>query len=269
MSGLINIMGKKFNSLTILERAENKEGRKESRWICKCDCGNITKSIPSSDIRLGKIKSWGCKQHIGTHGKSNTSEYKIYKGIIQRCYNKNKTEYHYYGARGIKVCERWRYSFENFLEDMGNRPNPSYSIDRIESSKDYCKDNCKWATPDEQWNNRKQISLSIRKYQHETAKSAIYPNNDKLWAISYCLLGIGSESGEICGKYKKMIRDNGFELTAEIKKELVDEAGDLAWYLSQLCTELDVSLEYVFKNNISKLKDRQKRNVISGSGDNR
>lgn len=274
MSKLIDIKGQKFNYLTVLDKnpiPSKYKTHKEMEWICQCDCEN-QRIVRSSDIRKGKTKSCGCKQHLGTHLKTNTPEYRIYKGMIQRCYNSNKTEYYYYGGRGITVCEEWlskTNGFETFLKDMGERPDPSYSLDRIDSSKNYCKENCRWATPDEQWENRKQISLSIRKYQFETDKTAIYPKEDKLWAISYCLLGIASESGELCGKYKKMIRDNGFELSASVKKSLIDEAGDLAWYLSQLCTELNVSMEYVFKNNLSKLTSRKERGVIHGSGDNR
>jgi len=152
---------------------------------------------------------------------------------------------------------------------MGPKPNPSYSLYRIDSNGNYCKENCKWATPQEQWDNRKQISLSVKTYQDKTANTAIYPKDDKLWSVSYCLLGIGSEAGELCGIYKKMIRDNCFDLTAEVKRKIIDEAGDLAWYLSQLCTELDVSLEYVLKHNIEKLRSRQERGKLQGSGDNR
>ncbi len=92
---------------------------------------------------------------IKTHGKSRTSEYKIYQGILARCYNENDNSYYNYGKRGIKVCDRWLESFENFYEDMGDKPGPNYSIDRINSNGDYCKENCKWSTDKEQGNNRK------------------------------------------------------------------------------------------------------------------
>ena len=72
----------------------------------------------------------------------------------QRCLNKNKQNYHFYGGKGISICDRWLNSFENFLEDMGERPS-GMSLDRVNSEKDYCKENCRWSTAKQQANNRK------------------------------------------------------------------------------------------------------------------
>lgn len=94
-----------------------------------------------------------------THNKSSTSEYYIYHSIKARCYNPNATRYECYGGRGVKMCERWLESFENFYEDMGDRPSKSHSIDRIDSNGHYSPDNCKWETVDKQ--NRNQ-TLSTR-----------------------------------------------------------------------------------------------------------
>ena len=82
-------------------------------------------------------------------------------------------------------------------------------------------------------------------------------------------LGIGSEAGEICGKIKKIFRDGGGEITAPVKRALMEEAGDLCWYLSQLAHELDTTLEDCARLNIAKLKSRKERGVIQGSGDAR
>lgn len=266
-SRLIDLKGKQFNYLKVLSR-DSAVSTGEAYWICECHCG-IIKSISSSDLRKGKTKSCGCmRTHPSTtHGMSNSSEYKIYKGMIQRCTNKNKTEYRYYGGRGITVCDTWKGSFEKFLEDMGLRPNPSYSLDRMDSNGPYSKENCRWATPDEQWENRKQISLTVNKYQFQTAKTAIYPKEDKILAISYCLLGLAGEAGEVCGKFKKVMRDGGFDITSKVRKEISAEIGDVAWYISQLCTELGLSLDTVLRNNLSKLEKRKAAGTICGSGD--
>jgi hypothetical protein len=82
-------------------------------------------------------------------------EYRIWAGIKQRCLNPKGTAYHDYGGRGIRVCERWASSFENFYADMGARPTPRHSIERKNVNGDYRPDNCFWATPDVQARNKR------------------------------------------------------------------------------------------------------------------
>jgi hypothetical protein len=82
--------------------------------------------------------------------------FKCWKSMKNRCYAPNTTPFAWYGGRGIKVCDRWLESFENFLEDMGLPPDPSLSLDRRDSNKDYCKDNCHWATDQEQMRNTRR-----------------------------------------------------------------------------------------------------------------
>ena len=83
-----------------------------------------------------------------------TPEYTAWANVIQRCTNKNKRDYAWYGGRGIKVCDRWLESFDNFLEDMGEKPSPNHSIDRINNDGDYSPENCKWSTATEQARNK-------------------------------------------------------------------------------------------------------------------
>lgn len=105
---------------------------------------------------------------------SRTSIYSIWCGIKRRCRSKNCKAYNHYGALGIDVCEKWFDSFVAFYEDMGPKPSPKHSIDRIDTSKGYYKENCRWATPVEQSANarlRKDSSTGIRGvYWHKHLK---------------------------------------------------------------------------------------------------
>ncbi len=109
--------------------------------------------------------------------------------------------------------------------------------------------------------------MTIKEYQDACDKTAVYPN--KWNNFTYTCLGLASEAGEICGKYKKVIRDYDGKLTKDMQEKITDELGDVAWYLAQCCTELGVNLEDVMKANIAKLKDRQERGVLKGDGDRR
>lgn len=88
------------------------------------------------------------------HGHYGTPTYKTWRQVIRRCYDMNFHTYTHYGAKGIKVCGRWRHSFANFLYDMGERPTIKHQIDRIKNSKGYSPANCRWVTRVEQMNNK-------------------------------------------------------------------------------------------------------------------
>lgn len=92
--------------------------------------------------------------NIGINVKK-LSEYHSWRNMVKRCYNVNDISYPNYGARGIKVCDRWRKNFKFFLEDMGYKPSKHHTLDRIDNSKDYSKENCRWATKSEQNRNQR------------------------------------------------------------------------------------------------------------------
>lgn len=151
--------GHVYGRLTALRR----EGDKGGLWRFKCECGAETVSAIGR-VRLGVTKSCGClamdtlRERSTTHGHSRdrsvSPTLSSYRNAKRRCYEKSAARYPQYGGRGIRMCERWRNSFELFLEDMGERPE-GMTLDRIDSDKDYEPGNCRWATPDDQSLNRR------------------------------------------------------------------------------------------------------------------
>lgn len=110
------------------------------------------------------------------------------------------------------------------------------------------------------------IMITFKQYQTESAKTAIYPKEK---GLEYCIFGLCSEVGEVAGKYKKVLRDNGGILTEEKKNELKSESADCIWYLAQIFTELGIDFGDAAQSNLDKLNDRKVRGVIGGSGDKR
>lgn len=167
--------GEIFGRLTVIELSK-KSKPKKIYWKCLCQCGNII-DVLSNSLISGNTKSCGClrselvSNKYSTHKKSTSSEYYTYYSMISRCYNKNNNVYQYYGGRGIKVCDRWLKSFENFYKDMGDKPSPKHSIDRINNNGDYEPNNCKWATQSEQTiNSRHVLGQSGYRYIHNIGK---------------------------------------------------------------------------------------------------
>lgn len=147
-------LGDVFANLTVV--AYSHSDKQNYFWICSCKCGNKT-TVRTRCLRAGMTKSCGCIQQAGVtkHGMSTRSEASIWRNMKYRCNNSNASNYYMYGGKGIKVCERWQNSFQNFYADMGDKPTPEHSIDRVDSKGDYTPDNCRWATKKEQARNRK------------------------------------------------------------------------------------------------------------------
>lgn len=144
----------------LVESVVGKTSNGTTVYLCKCKCGNY-KSINVNSLRSGNTLSCGClkseinSKKLTTHGLSKSTEYKSWTGIKERCYNKNNRRYGDWGGRGIKMCDRWFNSFENFLHDMGKKPTNHHSIERVDVDGDYCIENCKWATVAEQNDNKR------------------------------------------------------------------------------------------------------------------
>lgn len=129
-------------------------------WHCQCDCG--TKVVVSSqNLRKGDVKSCGCyrRERGGSlnrrHGLTHSPAHHSWLAMKQRCLNPKHSAFRNYGGRGITICQRWINSFENFLADMGERPEGT-SLDRIDVDKGYSPENCRWATKSEQARNVRQ-----------------------------------------------------------------------------------------------------------------
>jgi hypothetical protein len=175
MSQHIEMIGRQFGRLAVIAAAApafKSDGRSRRRYVCRCQCG-VEKVITGELLRSGNTQSCGCfrkeemKRLHTKHGDTTfrgpqPPEYLCWSHIIQRCENQQAKDFKYYGGRGIKVCQSWRDSYAAFLEDMGRKPGPTYSIYRIDNDSDYEPGNCRWTTQSEQVRNRRYLGRKKR-----------------------------------------------------------------------------------------------------------
>lgn len=167
MRETINLEGKKYGKLIVLEKTALRNTNRNVIWKCQCECGNIT-YVPTSCLKSGHTKTCGCSLNkealsnagkkggsVGKHYLSRTKIYKRYTHILSRCYNVNDIMYKNYGGRGIEVCEEWKNDFMSFYNwAMANGYREDLTIDRIDVNGNYEPNNCRWTDMITQANNK-------------------------------------------------------------------------------------------------------------------
>ena len=158
-------IGQVFNHWTVIDILPRKNNT--YMVLAKCSCGTV-KAQQYYQLKSDVSKSCGCQKinYMTSHGMSRTQIYSIWRGMVERCSDtKHKSNRKNYFNKGIRVCDEWHY-FENFYKDMGDKPFHNAQIDRIDNNGDYCKENCRWVTPE--FNNRNKTSTIFIKHDIQT-----------------------------------------------------------------------------------------------------
>lgn len=206
---LPSLVGTKFTRLLVLEEDLTLAGetKRPRKWICQCDCG-IVKSIAQQSLIRSNTKSCGCllKDVLSTHSDSKTRLYGIWAHIKQRCNNPNLHAFNRYGGIGITVCDQWVNSFEIFKEwALSNGYTDKLSIDRLDNTKGYSPDNCRWATRLIQARNTRGHSKSTSSY-----KGVCYVEKDKSYQVAICVEGVNHYLGRYKDEKEAALAYNNF-----------------------------------------------------------
>lgn len=174
MSEPLDLVGKKFYRWTVLKRVEN-DSHGFTRWLCQCDCGN-TGIVLGNSLSHGKSKSCGCLRREtafknglkrAKHGYYHERLYRVWTGMLDRCYKESNSSYKFYGARGVTVCDKWRVNdstasgyvaFRGWAYSHGydeSAEKGKCTIDRIDTTKGYCPENCRFIDNKAQNSNRR------------------------------------------------------------------------------------------------------------------
>ena len=213
----IDLTGQKFNRLTVIKRVDKPIHLKknETYWLCLCECGNNT-ILTSTSLKAGKTKSCGCyhKEKQTIHGKNKHHLYRIWCAMIQRCYNANNKQYHFYGGRGITVCDDWKNNFQAFYDwsylngytdEKTLTGRHKLTIDRVDNDGNYEPSNCRWVTQKEQSNNTRKNHLIVINGETKTMQQ---------WADLYNI-----NKHTFYARYKKGLREESLILPVKKYKE--------------------------------------------------
>lgn len=168
MTRKLELLGERFGRLTVIASSESVKG--SAFWSCKCDCGKTT-TVSSYSLRHGKTESCGCLQRElvslrrTSHGLTGHRLYRVYGGMMQRCFNEADIGFKNYGGRGITVCDRWLESFENFYSDMIMGYSSGLQLDRKDNDGNYAPENCRWVTKQQNSFNRRKRCDSASSYK--------------------------------------------------------------------------------------------------------
>jgi len=209
----VDLIGQKIGLLTVHKSL----GKRGSRWMCKCDCGN-ERILYTSDLIKRHNVSCGCfaGKQTRIHGCASDGKrhriYRIWDGMSKRCNNKNDERYYRYGGRGIKLL--WK-SFNDFKSDMlasYERHVMKYgekqtTIDRIDNDGHYCKENCRWATAKEQARNRSTQNVYITFRGRKMIAKDFAEKINVPWSTVYKRVHDGFSGADICRMYKKTAFD--------------------------------------------------------------
>ena len=207
----VDLTGQKFGRLTVVRFDHKENGRKY--YLCQCDCGNF-KIVSNHSLKSGNIKSCGClhKEILIQRNKDNRIHHpenerllRIWRAMLHRCYKETDEHYDYYGGRGIKVCDDW-HDFETFQKwALANGYADNLTIDRLDGNKDYCPENCSWATMTVQNNHKSDTKWLTYKGKTQSLSDWCRELGLDYFRIKARLnsLGWSVEDAFEYGKYKK------------------------------------------------------------------